>query len=260
MTITVSNESGYMKRLTQGRTNPVTSARQKFVEQSEGWIKKLSVELPEAYVEYAVAGSPSPDDLLKSVAELVSGDQMHRALLLRYVRVVEQLVRKMPSDLVMSTIAAPSDFGALVRALSDPRVSEPSRETDPLAGAVSRSIGHRGTLMKMAGEMLSSSHVEELLGIKRQAIDKRRNSHKLFALRLASDWHYPAFQFDGGEVLFGLEGVLEAHAEKDPWVILDILLASDEALRGRTLLQAMQEKDEQAIARHISQARGDGFA
>lgn len=259
MTVTVPTESG-PERLTQERMKPTPSVREKFVEQSEGWIKKLSLELPEAYVEYAVAGNPSPDDLLKSVAELASGDQMHRALLLRYVRAVEQLVRNMPGDLVMSTIAAPSDFGALVRALSDSRVSEPSRETDPLAGAVGRSINHRGTLMKMAGEMLSSSQVEELLGIKRQAIDKRRNAHKLLALRMASDWYYPAFQFDGEEILFGLERVLEAHVEKDPWVILDILLASDEALRGRTLLQAMQEKDEQVIARHISQAKGDGFA
>jgi hypothetical protein len=260
MSATVSSESGYMKGLTQGRKNPASPVRKRFVEQSEGWIKKLSVELPETYVEYAVTGNPSPDDLLKSVAELVSGDQMHRALLLRYVRAVEQLVQKMPNDLILSTISAPSDFGALVRALSDPRVSEPSRRTDPLAGAVGRSINHRDRLRQMAGEMLSSSQVEELLGIRRQAIDKRRKAHKLLALRMGSDWSYPALQFDGGEVLFGLENVLNAHAEKDPWVILDILLAPDEVLSGRTLLQAMQEKDEQAIARHIAQVGGDGFA
>lgn len=260
MSATVSNESGYMKASIRGHANPASSARERFVEQSEGWIKKLSVELPEAYVEYAVTGNPSPDDLLKSVAELASGDQMHRALLLRYVRVVEQLVQKMPNDLIMSTISAPSDFGALVRALSDPRISEPSRRTDPLAGAVGRSIAHRDRLKQMAGEMLSSSQVEELLGIKRQAIDKRRKAHKLLALRMGSDWSYPALQFDGGEVLFGFESILSAYAEKDPWVILDILLAPDEALRGRTLLQAMREKDEQAIERHVAQAGSDGFA
>lgn len=260
MSATVSSESSYMKGLSQGSTTPASSARERFVEQSEGWIKKLSVELPEAYMQYAVTGNPSPDDLLKSVAKLASGDQMHRALLLRYVRAVEQLVQKMPNDLIMSTISAPSDFGALVRALSDPRILEPSRRTDPLAGAVGRSINHRDRLRQTAGEILSSSQVEELLGIKRQAIDKRRKTHKLLALRMGSDWSYPALQFDGGEILFGLESILTAHAEKDPWVILDILLASDEALRGRTLLQAMQEKDERAIARHIAQAGGDGFA
>lgn len=260
MIITVPNEPGNAGRSTQGCEKLASPAREQFIKQSEEWIRQLSVELPEAYVKYAVTGNPSPDDLLKSVAELVSGDQMHRALLLRYVRAVEKLVQKMPNDLIMSTISAPSDFGALVRALSDPRVSEPSRGIDPLAGAVGRSIDHRDRLRQMAGEMLSSSQVEELLGIKRQAIDKRRKAHKLLALRMGSDWSYPALQFDGGEVLFGLESILNAHAEKDPWVILDILLAPDEALRGRTLLQAMQEKDEQTIARHIAQAGGDGFA
>ena len=236
MSATVSNGSSGMKGLSQGRTTPASSARERFVEQSEGWIRMLSVELPEAYMEYAVTENPSPDDLLKSVAELASGDQMHRALLLRYVRAVEQLVQTMPNDLIMSTLSAPSDFGALVRALSDPRIVEPSRRTDPLAGAVGRSIDHRDRLRQMAGEMLSSSQVEDLLGIKRQAIDKRRKAHKLLALRMGSDWSYPALQFDGGEGLFGLESILAAHAEKEPWVILDILLAPDEALRGRTLL------------------------
>ncbi|WP_134679442.1 hypothetical protein [Paracoccus ravus] len=63
-----------------------------------------------------------------------------------------------------------------------------------------------------------------------------------------------------GEMLPGLELVLMAYEEYDPWVILDILLAPDSALGGRTLLEAIQEGDERAIARHIAQARGDGFA
>ena len=77
---------------------------------------------------------------------------------------------------------------------------------------------------------------------------------------MGSDWSYPALQLEVGEVLFALERILNAHVEKEPWAILDILIAPDEALTGRTLLQAMQEKDEKAIARHIAQVGGDGFA
>jgi len=260
MTVAAPNDAGCTKRPIAEPAKPKVSARERFVEQSEDWIKKIAAELPEEYVQYAVAGGAVPDYLLQSVDQLTSGDQIHKALLLRYVRVVEQMVRKMPGDLIMSTIAAPSDFGALARAMSDPRVSGHSRETDPLAGAVGRSIAHRRTLTEMAGEMLSSSQVEELLGIKRQAIDKRRNAHKLLALRMASDWRYPAFQFSVEGILAGLEDVLQAYAKSDPWVILDILLASDDALGGRTLLQAVQEGDERAIALHIAQASGDGFA
>ena len=260
MTVAAPNDAGYTKKPRAEPAKSKISARDRFVEQSESWIKKIAAELPEEYVQYAVAERPAPDYLLEAVSQLTSGDQIHKALLLRYVRAVEQMVRKMPGDLILSTIAAPSDFGALARAMSDPRVSSASRETDPLAGAVGRSIAHRRALTEMAGEMLSSSQVEELLGIKRQAIDKRRIAHKLLGLRIASDWRYPAFQFNGEEILAGLADVLQAYAESDPWVVLDILLAPDDALGGRTLLQAIQEGDEQALARHIAQVGGDGFA
>lgn len=127
------------------------------------------------------------------------------------------------------------------------------RLLDPLSGAAGRSIAHRCTLAELAGELLSSSQVEDLLGIKRLAIDKRRSANKLLAVRLASDWLYPAFQFGESGVLPGIEEVLQVHASDDPWVVMDILLAPDDALRGRSLLQAIQEGDDAAISRHIAQ-------
>jgi hypothetical protein len=260
MTFAASNDADLAGRSETERGEAVTSVRERFVEQTEVWVRKVAAEVPEHYLQYAMSDRAAPDDLMRAVTQAAGGDPMHRALLLRYMRAVEQMVRTMPADLVMATIAAPSDIGALARALSDPRVSGAARQVDPLAGAVARAISHRRRLMDMAGEFLPSSQVEALLGIRRQAIDKRRNAHRLLAVRMASDWLYPAFQFGEDGLVPGLEAILQAHAGKDPWVILDILLAPDEALGGRTLLQAIQEGDEQAVARHVAQAGGDGFA
>lgn len=241
---------------------PMASDRERFVAQSESWIKRIAEEMPDSFFQAAMSGRSGSDDLVQAMmrTHLKTDAQITQVLLMRCMRAVDRMVSSMPKDLVMSTLAAPSDFGALARALSDPRISAPSLQTDPLAGAVGRSIAHRRTLTEMAGEMLSSSQVEDLLGIRRQAIDKRRNAHKLLAVRVASDWVYPAFQFGTEDVLPGIEDVLQAHAGDDPWVILDILLAPDAALRGRTLLQVIQQGDAEAVSRHVAQQHGDGYA
>lgn len=260
--VTASFDNASASNSTSKSAEPMASDRERFVAQSERWIKRVAKEMPDSFFQAAMSGKSGSDELVQAVmgTHFKADAQITQVLLMRYMRAVDRMVSSMPKDLVVSTLAAPSDFGALARALSDPRISEPSLRTDPLAGAVGRSIAHRRTLTEMAGEMLSSSQVEDLLGIKRQAIDKRRNAHKLLAVRMASDWVYPAFQFGKEDVLPGIEEVLQAHADDDPWVILDILLSPDDTLRGRTLLQAIQEGDAEAVSRHVAQQHGDGYA
>ncbi len=258
MTAATSNDARTSK-LTQTPEEPMVSDRERFVAQSESWIKRIAAEMPDSFFRLAMSGKSGSDDFVQAMTVAHSDTQIHQVLLMRYMRAVDRMVSSMPKDLIMSTLAAPSDFGALARALSDPRISAPSLQTDPLAGAVGRSIAHRRRLAEMAGEMLSSSQVEDLLGVKRQAIDKRRTANKLLAVRSASDWLYPAFQFGEEGVLPEIEEILQAHAGDDPWVVVDILLAPDDALRGRTLLQAIQEGDAEAMSRHIAQQRDDGY-
>ena len=70
--------------------------------------------------------------------------------------------------------------------------------------------------------MLSATEVGTLLGISRQAVDKRRAGGKLLAVRSGGDWRYPEFQFAGGAVLADFEVLLAAHEGQDPWAILSI--------------------------------------
>lgn len=135
--------------------------------------------------------------------------------------------------MLLAALAAPSDLGTLARALGDSRLVDTAMQIDPLAPAFARSLENRKILLELAGPMMSSTQVANLLGLSRQAVDKRRTASRLLALRIGSDWQYPAFQFEEGVVLPDLERVIISQNGADAWVILDILLAQDSVLGGK---------------------------
>jgi hypothetical protein len=203
---------------------------------------------------------PEPTDLRAALGrDLGDLDPAHLALVLRAQRALCTAVRQMPGDLLAASLAAPTDFGALVRTLNAAPVPAATTDADPLAGALARAIEHRRILREAAGELLSSTQVAALLGVTRPAVDKRRREGRLLALRLGSDWAYPALQFRDGAPDPLMTRLLEAHAEDDAWVVLDLLLAPDSALGGRSLLDAIRQDDTAAVDRHIAQLSGDGF-
>jgi hypothetical protein len=99
-----------------------------------------------------------------------------------------------------------------------------------------------------------------MLGISRQAVDKRRRAGTLLAVREGSDWRYPLCQFDQGEVIGGISDVVRGFAAAGPWIALDFLLAADTVLGGRTALQALSDGDREAVRRLIRIETSDGFA
>jgi len=130
----------------------------------------------------------------------------------------------------------------------------------PLSGAIDRSREHLKLLLDRAGPVLSGTETARLLGVDKARVDTLRAERRLLALPLDEGWAYPAFQFQGGAVLPGFESLLQAHEEKDPWAVLDLLLAPDTALDGRAPVQALCDGDATALRRHVSQSHGDGFA
>ncbi len=73
-------------------------------------------------------------------------------------------------------------------------------DLDPLVPALARNVEHRQKLLKLAGGVLSAENAGRTLGITRQAVEKRRRSNTMLAVREGSDWRYPACQFNEGEV------------------------------------------------------------
>jgi len=114
-------------------------------------------------------------------------------------------------------------------------------------------------LLREAGGTLSASDVGNLLGIGRAAVDKRRRQGALLGLRLPSgDVVYPVAQFAKSDVLPGLPDVLGAFRLQDTWMQLDVLLANDQALGGRTAFEALADGDVDQVRAVVSSVGEQG--
>lgn len=114
-------------------------------------------------------------------------------------------------------------------------------EADPLLKAKLKGLEVKQQLLSQYGEPLNSQEVADLLGMTRQAVDKRRNNNKLLGLSLGKrGYRYPAWQFSSGGILPGWELVLAALIEISPWGKLQFMLSGDVRLEGKTPLECLQ--------------------
>lgn len=200
---------------------------------------------------------------LRRTAAPIPGDPVRGAFVRRANAAIERLAARMPPDALVDALAAPTDVGAIARLLGRAELAGPAvAEIDPLVPAIARGVEHRRTLREMAGGLLSASETAALLGISRQAVDKRRRADALLAVREGSDWKYPACQFDvpAGAIVRGIPDVVAALAGQGAWTVLDFLLAEDDALGGRAPLAALRAGDLAAVLRLARADAGDGFA
>lgn len=155
---------------------------------------------------------------------------------------MEHIARSATVEALGEALSAPTDFGAVARALGDPAAFAASRPLDPLADAWARGAVERERLSVEAGGLLSAGEAGRALGgISRQAVDKRRRNLQLLGVQVAGDWRYPAAQIGpDGQAVPGLAIVLEGLAALGPWAQLGFLLAKDGALGGITPLDALR--------------------
>ena len=191
-------------------------------------------------------------------------EPLREAFLRRSVQAITRIAAQADPQILAEALAASTDVGTLARVLGDPAaVGASVVELDPLAPLAARNAEHRSETLAAAGGALSSTEAARLLGISRQAVEKRRRANTLLAVRLGGDWRYPRCQFDEarGQVVAGLPKLLVAFAQAGPWVALDFLLASDEALGGETPLQVLRREGlTRPLERLARIEQGDGFA
>ena len=188
-------------------------------------------------------------------------DSVQAAFLRRAMGALERIAGSVSAKTLTDALAAPTDVGSLARLLSRADVvGSAVTDLDPLAPALARNVEHRRTLLERAGGTVSAEAAGRALGISRQAVDKRRRAGTLLAVREGSDWRYPACQFHEGEVVPGIADIARGFTATGPWAALDFLLAPDEALEGRTPLQALRSGAREQVRRLVRAAQGDGFA
>lgn len=187
-------------------------------------------------------------------------DPLREAFRRRAMGAVDRMVRESSAEMLVAALAAATDIGTLARATADQAAAEATRRLDPLAGAIARGAAAKADLADQAGGLLSAAAAGRLLGISRAAVDKRRGAGRLLALRIRSDWHYPACQFRGEEVLPGLAEVLAAMADASGWSILAFLLSPDDALAGQAPLDLLRQGDLPPLRRLLTARTADAFA
>ncbi|MBY5886712.1 DNA-binding protein [Rhizobium ruizarguesonis] len=188
-------------------------------------------------------------------------NSIRTAFLRRATSALERISANVPAKDLADALSAPTDAGSLAQLLSrSDMVGAAINDLDPLVPALARNVEHRQNLVERAGGTVSAEDAGRMLGISRQAVDKRRRAGTLLAVRERSDWRYPLCQFDQGEVIAGISDVVRDFAAAGPWIALDFLLAADTALGGRTALQALRDGDREAVRRLIRIETSDGFA
>jgi hypothetical protein len=204
-------------------------------------------------IERAAKKTPAADGgAAKVIAQAIVARQgaprggVRGAFLQRSAAAIVRIATNADERALQAALAAATDVGTLAAVLSDAElIGEGVRELDPMASLIARSIEHKADLLVRAGGTFNVLQVAELLGITRQAVDKRRRERKLIAVPRGSDFRYPAAQFTDGEVVGGLRQVLAAIGLKGPWGTLEFLTATDDELDGGTPLDWLKRHPDQ---------------
>ena len=113
---------------------------------------------------------------------------------------------------------------------------------DPLRSLRLKGLRAKSELLKREGGVITSSQVAELLGISRQAVDKRRRQGKLLAVSLAKrGYFYPVWQFFEDGVLPGFEIVMNLLKPYDPWMKMIFMLNANHRLGNQSPLEKLRE-------------------
>jgi hypothetical protein len=166
----------------------------------------------------------------------------HPAFYSRILRAFKKLESDLSSDLIDEATAAPTDYLVALEALSSAVESSQLIADDPFLAAKFRGLKRKRQMLETVRGTLTSEQVAEVLGISRQAVDKRRSSNQLLALTQGKrGYSYPSFQFDDGRTIPGLEEVLGELKPLDPWMQMVFFTSPHERLGGKTPIERLQK-------------------
>jgi len=172
----------------------------------------------------------------------------HPVFFSRAFNALSSIANELSSQSVEELTASPTDFELLVNAVSATSTAVASSDGDPLIRAKLRGIEHRKRILEKLGGTLSAAQVSELIGISRQAVDRRRSQNQLIGLTQGKrGYAYPGFQFEDGKTLDGLEAVLDALRGHDPWMQSIFFANGNDRLNGRTPLDALRHGRTEAV-------------
>lgn len=182
----------------------------------------------------------SLDILLPVISQMATEkNSVKTAFLLRSIGALNRIAQ---TSATAEVLAAATDYSMLLKILESPEALLTLTATDPLASARLRGLVAKQQLLEAEGGCLSSTQVASLLGITRQAVDKRRRSGQLIGLPTGKNrYAYPAWQFTTAETLPGLETVLQHLQVRDAWMQTAFMLNGNLRLDGMSPLEALRQ-------------------
>ena len=168
------------------------------------------------------------------------------AVLVRALNNIIHTVELLDMESLERIVSASSNLDVLLSLFEESIVLEskiPFNE-DPLRSIRLKGLRARSELLKREGGVITSSQAAELLGISRQAVDKRRKQGKLLAVPLGKKgYFYPVWQFSEDGILPGFEEVMNLLKDYDPWMKIIFMLNANHHLENRSPLERLREGD-----------------
>lgn len=166
----------------------------------------------------------------------------------RALNALKKLKRELPEKQIREASSASTDYMVLLKALTAPSVATQLVSEDPLAEARLRGVQRKDALLQRSGGILGSTEAARLLGISRQAVDKRRSRGHLIGLTQGRrGYAYPAWQFAKGRTIANLERVLDALSGHDPWMQLGFFLNANDRLNQKSPLEELTSGNVESV-------------
>jgi hypothetical protein len=188
---------------------------------------------------------------IDSLANLIplSEEPLYAAFLARSFRALAKLTPKLDLTALGEALGEDTDFEVLLRALAEPNALAVLSEGS-LAEMRLRDLEFRKTIQEAEGGVLSVEEVARLLGISRQAVDKRRQKGRILALPVGDHRYvYPAWQFSQTGMLDGFEQVLAELSLPDPWTQAAFFLGENALLDGQRPLDELRRGNVESTCR-----------
>lgn len=190
------------------------------------------------------AARTAPASTVDATNELLRAVSQHRDSATYVDRVLKLLTEALTTatTTTTTTTGAPPDettprLEALLQVLEQPEMLADLTARDPLALARIGGLRAKQQLLTAEGGTCTAEQMAQMLGITRQAVDKRRRKGTLIGVSLGRrGYAYPVWQVG----LDGLDLVLQALGDLGPWGQLTFMLAGNVLLDGETALAVLR--------------------
>lgn len=172
---------------------------------------------------------------------VVAADERKAPFVARALQALAAVTEAASRPALAQAVGASSDVRALLQAVDQSDVLASVAASDPLADAHLRGLIGRLWLFEAEGGTRPAAEFGRLLGISRQAVDKRRRAGKILALdRGRRGYAYPVWQVSEAAVLPGFASVLAALTGFDPMTQAAFLLNPNTWLDDETPLDEIR--------------------